>query len=137
MSRIYYKVCATYDNYPNKYFSFNLSPSYEDLCLEYKLNVWTFPIIKNSRLYCFDNIGEARDFMRYNMGYSYIFSCNVKNPRSTKWIGDPLNPFRLRSYLETKSKHLKYNAPRGTISASAIKILEKIVDKQKRIYDEL
>lgn len=130
MPRLYYKACATYEEYPNKYFSFNLPPNdrdvSKDLCIEYKPDVWTFPIIKGSRLYCFDNIGEARDFIRYNLVNAHMFSCHVKNPRSTKWIGDPLDPFRLRSYLETKNRRLRYDAPRGTISVSAIKILEKI-----------
>lgn len=140
MPKTYYKVCATYEEYPNTYFSFNCGPMHRNLCLVYKPDIWTFPIIKNSHLYCFDSIGEARDFIRYNLGNAHIFSCYVKNPRYTKWIGNPCNTSQIHAFWETKSKHLnkhlRYDAPRGTISVSAIKILEKIVDNKQIGWQE-
>lgn len=130
-SKNYYKVCAIYPYLPNKYYSFNCRPSDDiELCIEYIPNQWVVPIIPKSRLFCFESIGEARDFRNHcgsSDAYSNIFTCYVKNPVHIKYIGDPcVNHETIRSFIETHNKKYSVHAPVGTISASSIMIIDKI-----------
>lgn len=73
-SKTYYKVVVAKDN--GHYCS--VVPTTE---LEYRVGKPTVPTIKNSKLFCFDSLRNAKSFLKdYNPEIFQIFSCKIKNP---------------------------------------------------------
>jgi hypothetical protein len=128
---IYYKVCYFT---PKHIYSYNFRPTLDHtkfgLSLEYKIGEWTYPIIPNSRLYCFKFIDDAYHFRNLNNTDNFVYKCEVKNPaRLIKYIGSVADPEKAVKFWKSKKnkEHCIWeNIPQGTYTASAIKLIERV-----------
>lgn len=50
----------------------------KELCTTYQLNKWTYPILKKSKLFVFDNKNTAKNWARAD--WLDVYECEVKNP---------------------------------------------------------
>lgn len=104
----------------------------EEYRVTYKINEFVFPVVQNTRLFCFKNIEDADSFF-----YSFslrekieIYQCEVKSPAKVKMIAMPCD---IKRFWEIKKKRKKiprfYRCiymPRNTYSCSAIKLLKRV-----------
>lgn len=108
---------------------------YKDFMLEYKLNNWVYPKLNGSRLYAFNDIKYASDFIskiREHDVTCRLFECEVKNPKKIKQI--PSMFHNIKKYWNNRRKHKKNkigmnNNPyisNGTVSCDAIKLTKEI-----------
>ena len=112
----------------------------------YSINKWAKPNIPNSKLFTFNSLSNAKEFVASSLTWLslsdatkgdpvLIYECEVKNPTVQKWIsvtwdfdrfwkrckdGRPFPPFPLRLY-----EYLRY-APIGTYTCDAVKLLKEI-----------
>lgn len=108
------------------------------LSVNYKLNKWTYPEFKNSKLFIFKKIKNVKrwlKFFRYNDS-SKIYKCEVKNPTIKRILLSP--NFRdleisIKSGLMLRfwgRKKLwaseRRRVPRGTYVCDAVKLIEEV-----------
>ncbi len=115
--------------------------------LKYPLNKWVSPIIKNSKLFVFDNLDNARRFIGRNFDLVYekheIWEVKVQNPVQMAEIAALEFPkvltfwSRRREAIAKKIPVLSIydpwidgsyvaNAPLGTFGVSKLKLVKKI-----------
>lgn len=129
----YYKV-VTEDNKSLCYEFAGLKKS--KYPIQYKVGKFVEPSVKNTKLYCFSSLFDAKFFIsRLGVKISTrIYSCEVKNPGRPKFLAESIDSY-LENFWNAKNKGKKvspYNsffaktAPLGTVSCDAIKLLEEI-----------
>ena len=122
-----------------------------ELAVQYKIGEWVRP--KVGKLFCYDNLQEAKDFAEFNGGL--VFQCDVLNPiwysvmmldLSQSQSPEDIKKFwehcfgktyrrdvkvitNLSSFPET-SHFLLVKASQHTILADAVKLLFKAVDTE-------
>jgi len=115
--------------------------------LKYEINEWTYPTIKGSKLFVFDTIENAMEFLHTNMNLKYQFStfsifdrgtiwmCEVHNPSKNGIVADSLRnnwqtvikAWKLRKYKK-RFKHLVHliRPPNGTLFVDAVKLIKEV-----------
>jgi hypothetical protein len=103
----------------------------EDWSVQYKLNEFVRPKVKNSKLFVFCDLQTAKDFMS---DYSYIvarriYKCEALNATKCLLIGDSVRTilefWKYRGVVR-KLKTSTKTPPEGTLQADAIKLLERV-----------
>lgn len=100
--------------------------------IEYTPNKWIYPSIPNSRIFVFDSLKNAKDFIRNERSLE-IWECCVLNPSDAKYktILEVSFSSISKEYMEMFwSKKLMYApqryTPTGTVFCDAIKLTNKI-----------
>ena len=103
--------------------------------VEYKIDQWVIPKFKHTKLYVFDSIENATEWLHQDSGPDKcvrLFECHVKNPvknfqvAKVHYIADFWN-----RYFNFRKKHKKVemishkNIP-GTVGCSAVKLVKEI-----------
>lgn len=142
MSKIYYKV-VFYDRKDNRYFSCihilknDSRININNLIVEYKINEWVKPNIKETSLMCFDDLESAKAFIDYANIYSgIIFTCKIKQPhKKYKLFESAVRRFNFldlfTKLLNQKKKKKKIegnigSAPPGTTFCKELMLLEEV-----------
>jgi len=123
--KYYYKVLEVKST---RYFSASRITTVPNCKLEYEVGKWTTPKIKGTKLYCFQTFKDARIFSTTIGWYTAIFECEAKNIGYPKRIG---NIHVLTKFLKSKknkksTEFYSRPAPKGTISCTAIKLIERV-----------
>lgn len=134
-----YKLLQIYDN---KYYSFNqirlnsnvLKEHVQLLSLEYKVNEWTYPIIKNSKLFVFEGLSDLQEFYincycNKEPGRYAVFRCECKNPKPQELIYYSKHIPSIAAFWKFKHSIDGFDvltAPTGSYGADAIKLIEEI-----------
>lgn len=101
--------------------------------ISYKLNKWTLPIIKGSKIFVFKKLSDARSFANK---YEKIFKCQVQNPEIIKEAlhSDSFTNNRdipkLITFWKRFSKKqdckTRFIIPSGTFVVDAVKLLKEV-----------
>jgi len=137
MDKTYYKVVNRYfeSAWVSKYiFICPTNVSCQILNVKYKLDEWTFPKVKGSKLFVFDDIDSAKLFAYNNNGITY--KCEVLNPKKTGpfYSGVVSNAkatiLMWKKYTQKKKySHLVWGlclVPRHTVWVDAVKLIKKV-----------
>ena len=96
----------------------------------YKLNQWTYPKIKGSKLFVFDNLSDAIKFPKGNA----VFECEVINVSKRGPFINRIFPYQTLLSMWTNYRNKKKytdiafgNPPHGTVWVDAVKLTEQIV----------
>lgn len=105
----------------------------EHFRVKYELNEFTYPKINNTRLFVFKTKKDAINFIHEefrSLCYIKLFKCEVLKPRKVRYLSNVKN---IEAFWETKAKKKSLKeickwayVPRGTYSASAVKLLEEV-----------
>ena len=142
MSKIYYKVVFCDRKY-NRYFSCmrvlknDSRINFSNLIVEYKINEWVKPNIKETSLMCFDDLESAKDFIdKADIHSAIIFTCKIKQPhKKYKLFASSvrdfnfLNTFTKLLSQKKKKKKIEGNiefAPPGTTFCKELMLLEEV-----------
>jgi hypothetical protein len=99
-----------------------------DDIVEYKIDEWVSPKIKNSKLFVFGILAHAKRFKSscYNDNIE-IFECEVKDPRKvTKICTCPSHDWGFWAENSRLPKDMIGKAPLGSIGCTAAKLTKKI-----------
>jgi len=111
-------------NYPYTY-----PYKYDGQSIIYKINKFTYPKIKGSKLFLFKHQIDAKNmvnaFSLYNSEIK-IFRCEALNARPKKYISNSGYIDRLKDFWELRKKYTRIHSPKGTYNAEAIKLLEEV-----------
>lgn len=99
----------------------------DDLVVCYKVGEWVKPKKEYTDLFVFDNLSSAKCFA-YKNGEEYIYECHVLNPRKKGNFGLQVlkRIIQLRKAKKKWTHIVDYNAPRGTVFCSAVKLIKKV-----------
>lgn len=89
--------------------------------LQYSLNEWIKPEIKNSRIFVFQDLKKALGFRDCD---ERIFACEVWDPIPLLRICG--NKFDLPAFWRIDEETSQIDAPNGTIGVKAIKLLHEV-----------
>lgn len=96
------------------------------MTLNYGINLWTFPKIPNSKLFVFDTIKSAIEFLNFELTTRKmtLFECEAINPTPAVKITAPIHK-SIVAYWNTPNRDetdwFKV-APIGTLFADAVKL---------------
>jgi len=101
--------------------------------ITYKLNKWTLPTIKGSKIFVFEKLSDARSFANE---YDKIFKCQVRNPKpiekalnSDAFTNNRDIP-KLITFWKRFSKkqdcQTRFVIPFGTSVVDAVKLLKEV-----------
>jgi hypothetical protein len=94
--------------------------------IQYKIDKFVYPIIKNSQLFVFADIQTAKEWNFNGNGRTRLFECEVINPRPPKLspIDKPIFDFWKR--IKNKKKTVRHWLKTGVIGCDAIKLTKEI-----------
>lgn len=99
-----------------------------EFCVNYKLNEWVFPKVKEAPLMVFDNFYDAKKFCTSETyGHLSIYKCEYKQSKKM-WgccIGRISEVLRLKKQKK-RVANLLSQAPDGTVFADAVKLIERM-----------
>lgn len=103
--------------------------SSSEFVVEYKLNEWVSPKIKEAPLMVFDNLYDAKHFYKGENRYSYlcIYKCEYQRSKR-KWgccMGFIDDILRLKKQKKNITRRVG-RVPYGTVFADAVKLTERI-----------
>jgi hypothetical protein len=128
MSEKYYKVVT--NNYNRLFSSFVVDGGPTDFIVEYFVGEWSYPTIKKTRLFVFNDFIDAENFAVLSLGHS-IYECEVKNPRKNPTIMSRFSCIQkyweLR-FQKKKTGHFCRNSylSSGCSSCDAVKLIKKV-----------
>ena len=105
-----------------------LNIGHDDI-VEYKIDEWVSPKIKNSKLFVFGILAHAKRFKRScsHDDNIEIFECEVQNPRKiTKICTCPSHDWGFWAKNSRLAKDMIGKAPLGSIGCTAAKLTKKI-----------
>jgi len=110
------------------------SQSLNQFNVKYSLNKWTFPKVKGSKLFVFDDIDSAKLFAYNHNGITY--KCEVLNPKKTgPFYSEVVSNAKVtilmwKKYTQKKKySHLVWGlclVPRHTVWVDAVKLIKKV-----------
>ncbi len=121
----YYKVISKNFDSKISYASVGIG-----MTVEYFENKWAKPILEGSKLFCFDSLESAQDWLNQGngmLGYE-IWECKVENPIKAAHLISYVSAQYIKDYWnneDMRSDFLK-ETPKGTIWADKIMLLTQI-----------
>lgn len=98
------------------------------ISIKYSLGEWTFPKIKGSKLFVFEDLNLARKYANFCC-QKILYECEVKNPKE-KGPASSYHIFEILKAIRQKKKYshlINYkNVPDGTIFCDAVKLIERV-----------
>jgi len=104
-------------------------------CVKYEVGKWITPTVKNTKLYVFDSITNATNWITMDSGYDKhirLFECKVKNPVKNFQIAyvHNIEDFWDRYFnFRQKRKKIEIRSHKiipGTTGCSAVKLTKEI-----------
>lgn len=96
--------------------------------VQYQLNEWVYPKVKEAPLMVFDNFYDAKKFCNCeSFGHLVIYKCEYQQSKK-KWgccLGRVSEILRLKKQKKNIS-HRVGDPPRGTVFADAVKLTERV-----------
>ena len=109
--------------------------TYEPLPLphhvEYTINKWVLPTIKDSKLFVFDDLEAARRYCWYNFAIEEqlhkikIFTCEVLNPTEKGYMCQYFYELAVVEFWRGKDKY-KRSLLSNTVLCDAVKLIEEV-----------
>lgn len=140
--KIYYKVVRGFTSKKGKR-EWCSSYADDDLTVFYQLQKWTIHKIRNSRLFVFNKINNARDFVKKRSPEydPHVFECEVEDPRHLMWVSNThygFNPCDIRHFWTwhkayySNSPHILLRPrviypPAGSVSVKAVKLIREVI----------
>jgi len=112
-------------------------PKIDKLAIKYKVGEWVYPEIKESHLFVFGNIDDARYFLSSYRAYSNmsIYEAEIKDIKKNPRFVNPILANwdclqQICRLIKNKKKRSElfqvYRMPQGTIAVGAVKLIQLV-----------
>jgi len=128
----YYKV-VTKPSEPLETYQSAMVYWYDGVNVMYQVDKWSYPHLKDSKLFVFDSLRAAMSFVSLSCinGTTYIFEVEVKNPSKVKQIVRFLCTPTFQDYWKNRKSKKRptctvVHPPMGTIICDAVMLKKRV-----------